>query len=368
VNRRYTKQDILKILGKLLRGEISYLDEENAVVVGAFRMAEGYSSSYTLDDLSKIIKKYNADKIEEVIQKIKKIIRKRSVEELKAFNADSFKATMKKFASFCKEHLDEIAILAAFGNIAYKNSTTLSSLDKGVIQAIQRSSSEFSTMSTNEIGSVLRGYDDKQIQGFINNVKGILHEQEFVNLENIDGDDIFAEIFSETNHPDTDVKFIDILTGKSWETQLKATDSVSYVKDWLEGHPGEQIAVTNEIAEKLELSPYVVSSGIGSAELTCRIDVVVDKLSELPDDDTIWNYFPTITTISIALIIFGLWRKYRKKEITKDEFIRKSALTSGLKMAKLGSIIFLLSLPVINIITGVCLIYSFLCGVNRHFW
>ena len=41
---------------------------------------------------------------------------------------------------------------------------------------------------------------DEQLVGVVSNVKGILHEMEYVRLENTDGDSISAAMFPDTNH------------------------------------------------------------------------------------------------------------------------------------------------------------------------
>jgi hypothetical protein len=51
--------------------------------------------------------------------------------------------------------------------------------------------------------------NEESIVGVVNNTKGVLHEMEFVALENDDGDTVYASLFADPHHADTDVQFTD---------------------------------------------------------------------------------------------------------------------------------------------------------------
>lgn len=252
---------------------------------------------------------------------------------------------------YLRRNFDELLIVGALTRLAV-GGETLSGKDQAVVAALRRSSPELSAATPGELGDYLRDYDPEQIPGVVNNVKGILHEVEFVEMENADGDRIEAALFPETNHPGTDVLLTDTASGESWEVQLKATGNAGYVQDWLDAHPGGEIVVTDEIAHQLDLP----ASGLDNGELTVRTEEVVDKLMELDEDDSLWDSFPTISALSLSVLLWGLWRRHRGGELTLTEFQGKAARLTGLKLAKIGLLTLLLSIPGLNVVTGVYLV------------
>lgn len=200
--------------------------------------------------------------------------------------------------------------------------------------------------------------DEDQINGVVNNTKGVLHEMEFVRIENEDGDTVHAVLFDATNHPGYDVEFVDSTSGAIWQTQLKATDDASYVDDWIEAHPEGEIQVTDELAAEMGLP----SSGLSNEELTARTEDVVDRLVDAGDDDTIWNHLPGLAAVSVALVVWGLWQRHRSGEITLQQFKWMAAKATGMKAGKLALLSVALMTPGLNVVTAagllVKLIYS----------
>ena len=169
----------------------------------------------------------------------------------------------KRLTNYVRNNFDEGAILSSLISIAAKGGErSLTSDESIVLAALRRSAKKFEDASVEEIGEILNSYDDNQIPGLVNNVKGILFELEYVEIENSDGDSIFAYQFEQTNYPTYDVQLIDEQTGGIEEIQLKATSSASYVKNWMDEH-GENIVVTDEVAEELGLDVV----GINNEEL-----------------------------------------------------------------------------------------------------
>jgi hypothetical protein len=262
---------------------------------------------------------------------------------------------------YLRKNWDEITVLGVLAKLAIENTGDFSFEEEAVVTALRRSSSKLADADLSTLGEYLRNYDQDEIAGVVNNVKGILHEFEFVELENNDGDSIQAAIFDQTNHPGTDVLMFDEQTGESWELQLKATDNTHYVEDWIQNHPDGEIVVTEELAEKLGLP----SSGMSNEELTCRVDDVVDRLVDLDEDDSIWDYFPTLSIASVSLIVFSLWLRYRNGILTFPEFKWKAARATGLKVGKIALISYLLTVPGLQIFTGAYLVAKLILSVDN---
>lgn len=262
---------------------------------------------------------------------------------------------------YLRKNFDTAAVVSAFSAVALTDDVAdLEDKDHAVLAALRRSNSVLENAPLPEIQDYLRGLDDDQVPGLVSNVKGILHEMEFVRVENEDGDSVYASFFDATNHPDTDVQLIDESTGEVWEAQLKATDDATYVTDWINRHPGGEILVTDELADKMELP----ASGQSNDELTTDVEDFVDKMTEADDTDTFWDYFPALSIASISLVVWELWQRHQRREIDWPTFKRLSARATGLKVAKIGVIGLLLSIPIVGQVTGTLLVARLLVGAK----
>jgi hypothetical protein len=259
---------------------------------------------------------------------------------------------------YVRTNLEEPLILASLGKMAFLGMENLTETDQAVLAAFRRSSTDLHDVGSEEISAYLRGLDEEALPGIVSNTKGILHEMQFVELENEDGDSVYASIFEATNHPGTDVQFIDTDTGQTWEIQLKATDSAAYANEWIDAHPDGEILVTSELADRTNLD----SSGLSNDQLTGDVESFVDKM--LADDPSIWDHFPVITALTLANIVWALWQRYQEGAIDWERFKYLAARASGIKVAKIAMLGVLLSIPVVGQATGALLIAKFLLGAK----
>ena len=146
---------------------------------------------------------------------------------------------MKPKLEYLKKNFDEIAILGVITKITLGKFFELSIDDEPVIQALRRYKTDFNSASLEEMGEYFSKMDSESVSKAINNIQGILHEVEWVNIENSDGDSIMVGMFPETNHEDYDIWAIDSNTGEMWTEQLKATIDKSAIRDWMEEHFGK---------------------------------------------------------------------------------------------------------------------------------
>lgn len=263
---------------------------------------------------------------------------------------------------FISRRFDEAAILSTLAKLAFSPEPSLGEGDYTVLAALRRSSEEWQ-LSIAETSERLSSYDDDQIAGLVNNVKGILHEMEFQALENDDGDTIVATLFPDTNHRTVDVQMLDQNTGDAWEIQLKATDDLSAINAWMYSNPDTEILVTEELSERMGIQ----SSGFSNENLTMRVDDFVDRMIEIDNevDDSLWDYFPALVAASAGIIIFELWRRYREGLISLDEFKAMAARTLGIKTAKYAGLFAALAVPGLNIIVGAYLLASLIFAVSE---
>jgi hypothetical protein len=264
--------------------------------------------------------------------------------------------------TYISKRFDETAILAILGKVAFTPESDLVEGDYAVLAALRRSSPDWD-LSVSDTAERLASYDESQIGGLVNNVKGILHEMEFQRLENENGDSVVAALFPDTNHRTVDVQLLDQESGQVWEVQLKATDNLSAISAWADSNPDTEILVTEELSERMGLP----SSGLSNEDLTMRVEDFVDRMVELGDEaeEPFWNYFPPLVAASAGIIIFELWRRYRSGLISFEEFRALAFKTLGLKAAKYGATFTALAVPGLNVVVGAYLLGSLIFAVNR---
>ena len=262
---------------------------------------------------------------------------------------------------FIKNDIDKAMIVGVIGSFAFGGDQSFSPKEQIIIDALRRSMIELKFATIEDISEKLSRFDPERMPGLVSHIKGIVHEMEFVEFENEDGDSVFAALHSETNHPGYDVKMIDKNTNESWEIQLKATDDKGYVQDWIAQHPDGEIVVTSEIAEKMDLP----SSGLSNEGLKTSINDFIDRMIELQEDETIWDYFPYLVPISVAFVVHELFKRHKKGEITKRQFRNLTIKATGIKASKFAGIFILLGIPIVNIVTCIALITTLIKDVRK---
>lgn len=262
---------------------------------------------------------------------------------------------------YVKKNFDNILIVSTLAKITYDNFETLNESENHILFALKRANPKLENLNTSEISDYLKDFDESQILGLSNNVKGILHEIQFVEIENNDDDSVTASMFLDTNHKNTDILLTDNITGEVSEIQLKATDNSSYVQDWIDNHEEGEILITEELAEKMDLG----TSGISNKELTTDVNVFLEKLIDIEDNNDLWDYIPTLPAISIAISSYYLFKLYRENKITFDTLKIKFLKLTGIKFTKFTIIAALMMIPVINVIVGATILYKTLYGTFR---
>lgn len=250
-------------------------------------------------------------------------------------------------------NFDEAAILAVAAKLTFDSSPSFSETELATIGAMQRAH-PCAGDTPEALGHWLADMNEDQLRGVVSNTKGALHEMEFVRLENSDGDTVHACLFGQTNQPGFDIQLIDETSGLSWYAQLKSSDSTAYVQDWVDAHPGGEILVTDELA----LAMGLPGSGLSNGELKVRVEDLVDRLQETGNNGDLWQYFPALTAVSVALVVWTLFQRYQCGEIEASRFRSLAARATGLKAAKIGGLMLAMSIPGINVITGAALVSS----------
>ncbi len=122
---------------------------------------------------------------------------------------------------------------------------------------------DLSDATDGEMVDYFTDIDDESWTGHMSNIKGILFEQEYVDMLEEEGEK--AALFTNINHPDTDLQIFE--NGNVIEElQLKVTDSANYINGTLAENPDILIVATIEIASDFE-TDMVMDSEISNAVL-----------------------------------------------------------------------------------------------------
>ena len=154
---------------------------------------------------------------------------------------------------------------------------------KLVLEALRRSSRDLSDASDAELGEYLRGFDQAGLQGITSNVKGIYHELLVEHLENNDGDETYAQVFEQTNHPGADIEFL--VDGEVvHQVQLKAVQDPASIIEHFSKYPDIDVRATSEVFEVLkeQFGDRIETSGISNEELS---KATRDTLENLAGED-----------------------------------------------------------------------------------
>jgi hypothetical protein len=200
-----------------------------------------------------------------------------------------------------------------------------------VIDSIKRSTNELSdNASTEEVSEYIKSKTPSELVGIRNNVKGIYHELAFVDSENSDGDEYFAELFQSTNHPGADVRITNTLTGETTEIQLKATNYLSYVEEHNNKYSEIVALATEEVASKSE---NIESSGLSNEELTRDVEGVVDDL----EGSIQFGVASSMTVAAMVTLARNVRVLLRGKKMTKDQ--KEGLIEDGLVAAGVAGIV-----------------------------
>lgn len=151
---------------------------------------------------------------------------------------------------------------------------------------------------------IIENYDDAELTGIVNGIKGKLFELRYVDYLN-DGhipDGYQAVLAESAINPSWDIAVLGADGSVAEEIQLKATDSVSYVKAALERYPVINVVTTEEVYNNLamqELTDNLVNSGISNEEL----EQVVYEALENNSLDMDWS-LPVIPMLLIGYSVY----------------------------------------------------------------
>lgn len=196
-----------------------------------------------------------------------------------------------------------------------------------VLEALRRSRNDLENASDDGLVEYAKSLSDVQLDGAVNNVKGIYHELLFVAAENSDGDIYSAALFEATNHPGADVLITNELTGETQAIQLKATQYRSYIREHQERYAEFEVFATEEVAGN-----GVPSTGVTNEKVTGDTEDTLGILQE-SGDSVVDDAMATSAMIALA---YQLGRVIKSRDISEAAArkatveVTKTAFLSGL--------------------------------------
>ncbi len=317
-------------------------------VMDFYFVSKTQGKTLTKDDLKNFFKQAKKD----AKKNFSKDEIKKKTQEAKEQMAN-YKPSAKEFV---QKNIDELAVISVISKLR-GGEKLVTEEEYVILEAMIRSANRITDLdSAIEFAKTTAAKGTESLTGAASNIKGIAHELIYVKTENEDGDTVFAFMPEDTNHPQFDVLTIDTSTGEQKWIQLKTTLNEEHVYSWFKKYPGSEgsIKVNEEMAVKLGLP----STGIVDKELTIDTNNFLNKLTEMDESavSQIIETSPPLTILAASFVVYGLFKKYKKKEISKKKFIFLSAKMTGLKAAKIVILLSLLALPVVGQIVGVYLI------------
>ena len=179
-----------------------------------------------------------------------------------------------------------------------------------------------------------------QLTGFMSNWRGKYFEvlvRDELNANGQVGDLVLSDgqsalLATDLSQPGWDLQIVSDTGVTVTEIQLKATDSVSYVKSALERYPDVEVLTTDEVTESI-MDAAVLSSGISNAELESDIATPLDGLVDSPFQDAVEAIGMGLPVLLIVGTEGTMWLIGRQ---TFDRAISRSvdrAVKSGAAMA-----------------------------------
>lgn len=177
-----------------------------------------------------------------------------------------------------ESHHSILDLLLIVGELTSSINKDISSLDPLAVKAITETSPNFKFDSFSM-------YSDEQILGVLNTAKGKYFEYlvvERLNTGNSVGNLVLpegytAEMAASLTQPGWDIVILNSNGIADQYLQLKATNSISYIKDTLDRYPEFSIVATEEVANLS--SGLVIDSGVSEESLNNQLSEIIDNHS-----------------------------------------------------------------------------------------
>jgi hypothetical protein len=194
-----------------------------------------------------------------------------------------------------------------------------------VLSALRRSNNSLKEATESELAAYIKDMDPQQISGLANNVKGIYHELLFQQKANSSDDGFTVELFEAVNHPGSDVRIINSLTGEVKEVQLKATNYLDYLEKHNAKYSNIDIFATEEVAG---LDETVSSTGFTNKDITGDVSGVFEGLSGYDDPEALES-MSVAALVTLARNTKVFLRGASISQADKEKLVKDGVVSAG---------------------------------------
>ena len=209
---------------------------------------------------------------------------------------EAFQQAFRRYLKANRESLLDITVAAASAQISVGDGPQ--DVDPLLLKAIHDTNP---TLSETNVFAL----DGEALQGAVNTAKGKYFEYLVVDRLN-QGQQVGplvlepgqqAVLADSMTQPGWDMRIVDERGDAVEYLQLKATDSVAYIRTALERYPDIQILATGEVAD----SGLVLDSGITDQELRAHVEVGVDAVDVSLTENFLDHFHPLLPLAAMAM-------------------------------------------------------------------
>jgi len=266
---------------------------------------------------------------------LKKILHPKNAKKNFTVIGKRIKAWLKGDLILKQNIIDDEKLIAIYMTGLINNDSEILNdpIGKEFIFSIKDRIPDLADSNLSEIGQFFENYDEREkLTGILNLIKGKFFERLVVLKENLDHDELSAELIKDEMNPSTDIIVKNNLTGEKLELSLKATDSTSYIHEALEKYPDDPIMATSEVYEKMDDKEQLVDSGIDNEDLTRVTNDNFDKVLQSTKEKVDQNFGKTIVKATLFMVILYIWpfvAAYIRKKISKEQLIEAFSVCFG---------------------------------------
>ncbi len=169
------------------------------------------------------------------------------------------------------------------------------------------------------------GGHPEQLVGLVNGVKGKLFEIDYLDWLNHGHlpTGFVAEMAQHANNPGWDIAIHDGHGHLAELLQLKATESLGYVREAIAAHPDIDVVVPHELYERVAEHPDVISHLANGHETLSHLNGhVADAVGHAEAAGAV-GHFPVVgPAVVIGIVAFSNWQRYRNGKVSADDALR----------------------------------------------
>ena len=220
-----------------------------------------------------------------------------------------------------------------------------------------------SNATIDQIREMAESYSTEQMPYVENLVQSKFYEILESTHENMDGDKWSAKLFTDPNHPATDVRFYNSETKQTYEVNYKLTDDTNYIEHHLDRYPDTPVITSPETAEKMN-NPLVAGGKYETDEVIKLSNQNFDKLLNTKHGFYLQEGAASAGMIVLSIHLFPFFVHYFRGNIDKEQFM--TAVKKFVPDVTSRTLNRIIMLTLMGPIFGWFLLSSFMLNVSTH--